>query len=107
MVLGFPSNDFGNQEPGSNAAIAEFCTANYGVKFPMFAKVKVRGDSKIPLYRALTAGKESVARAGEIGWNFEKFLVGRDGELAARFYTAQDPKSGDVVVAIRAALTKP
>ena len=107
MVLGFPSNDFGNQEPGGNAEIAEFCTANYGVKFPMFAKVKVLGGGKIPLYRALTAGKKGVTRAGEIGWNFEKFLVGRDGELAARFYTADDPKSGDVVAAIRAALAKP
>jgi len=107
VVLGFPSNDFGNQEPGSNAEIAEFCTANYGVKFPMFAKVKVLGDGKIPLYRALTGGKDGAARAGEVGWNFEKFLIGRNGELAARFFTAQDPKAADMVAALRAALAKP
>jgi glutathione peroxidase len=102
--MGFPSNDFGNQEPGSNEQIADFCTANYGVKFPMFAKVKVHGGEKIPLYQALTSGKEGVVRSGEIGWNFEKFLIGRDGQLVARFYTSQDPKSGDVVAPIRAAL---
>jgi glutathione peroxidase len=102
--MGFPSNDFGNQEPGTNAEIAEFCSSNYGVTFPMFAKIKVKGGEKIALYRALTQGREGAARGGEIGWNFEKFLIGRDGELAARFRTAQDPKSGDVVEAIRTAL---
>jgi len=104
VVLGFPSNDFGNQEPGTNEQIAEFCSANYGVQFPMFAKVKVKGGGKIPFFQALTEGREGKAAGGEIGWNFEKFVIGRDGYLAARFRTREDPKSEPVVEAIRTAL---
>lgn len=102
MVLGFPSNDFGNQEPGSNEQIAEFCRTQYGVRFPMFAKIKVRGDGKIPFYRSLIAGSASPDR--EIGWNFEKFLVDRQGQVVARFSTATPPQSAGVIEAIERAL---
>lgn len=100
--MGFPSNDFGNQEPGSNAEIAEFCRTQYGVRFPMFAKIKVRGDGKIPFYRELIARSASADR--EIGWNFEKFLVDRQGQVVARFATRTPPQANEVVAAIEKAL---
>jgi glutathione peroxidase len=102
--MGFPSNDFGNQEPGSNAEIAEFCQTNYSVRFPMFAKVKVKGPQKIPLYRDLIANAKDGMREGEIGWNFEKFLIDRQGRLIGRFPTRVDPQSPEVVAAIQKAL---
>ena len=105
MVLGFPSNDFGNQEPGSNADIADFCQTNYSVRFPMFTKVHVRGERKIPFYRALIAGAGEGMRQGEIGWNFEKFLVDRKGRLVGRFTTPVDPQSPEIVSAVEKALT--
>jgi len=102
VVLGFPSNDFGNQEPGGNAEIAEFCRTQYAVRFPMFAKVKVRGDSKAPLYRELIAQSDGSGR--EIGWNFEKFLIDRQGQVVGRFATPTAPLSTQVVAAIQQAL---
>lgn len=89
-VLGFPSNDFGGQEPGSNKEIKKFCDLNYKVTFPLFAKVVVSGADKIPLFHYLTstAGKEFKR---EIDWNFEKFLVNRSGKLVARFKSSVDP----------------
>ena len=83
-VIGFPCNQFGNQDPGSNEEIAQFCQVNYGVTFPMMAKVDVKGDDAEPLFTWLTSGDE-------IQWNFTKFLIGRDGELIERVSTQQEP----------------
>ena len=94
VVLGFPSNDFMGQEPGTNEQIAEFCQKNYGVTFPMFQKVKVKGPDADPLFRDLAAG------AGEPGWNFNKYLIDREGQLVARFGSSvrpDDPKLVDRV----------
>lgn len=102
--MGFPSNDFGNQEPGTNAQIAEFCRTQYGIRFPMFAKSSVRGDNKLPLYRALIETVEGMQRGVEVRWNFEKFLIDRQGKIVARYSTATDPKSAEVVAAIEKTL---
>jgi glutathione peroxidase len=103
VVVGFPSNDFGNQEPGSEAEIATFCKRNYGVSFPMMAKVHTRGESKAPLYRALTESTPEPIR-GEIRWNFTKFLVDPEGYVVARFEPAARPLSDDVLRAVEGAL---
>lgn len=123
-VLGFPANDFGAQEPGSNDEIATFCSANYGVSFPMFTKADVTGPGKQPLYAALTeaAPEKQGDAAGwrerlrgygmtptedpEVLWNFEKFLIGRDGKVAARFSPAITPDDPALVGAIEAELAK-
>jgi glutathione peroxidase len=86
-VLGFPSNDFAGQEPGSEAQIAEFCRSTYGVKFPMFSKITVKGAEQHPLYRQLTGLPEPLG--GEVQWNFQKYLVDRRGEVVAKF----DPRT--------------
>ena len=98
-VLGFPCNDFGGQEPGSEAAIKTFCTENFKVTFPMFSKVTIKGDAKHPLYAALQS-----AVGGEVGWNFEKFLVGKDGKVLKRFGSDVEPESPELLAAIEAAL---
>jgi glutathione peroxidase len=123
-VLGFPANDFGAQEPGTNEEIAEFCSLNYGVSFPLFSKADVTGAGKQPLYAALTAAmptkrgdvegmKERFKGYGmtpnedpEVLWNFEKFLIGRDGKVAARFAPAMTPDDPELVSAIEAELAK-
>jgi glutathione peroxidase len=123
-VLGFPANDFGAQEPGTHEEIAEFCSSNYGVSFPMFSKADVSGAGKQPLYSALTeavptkrgdvaAMKERFKGYGmtpnddpEVLWNFEKFLIGRDGSVAARFAPATTPDDPELVSAIQAELAK-
>jgi len=97
VVLGFPSNDFAMQEPGSNAEIKKFCALNYKVKFPMFAKGKVLGPAKQPVYQFLTGGKNF---GGEISWNFEKFLVNRNGQVVARFEPAVSPLDQKVTASI-------
>lgn len=102
-VLGFPCNEFGKQEPGTDSEIASFCTQNYGVEFDMFSKVVVNGAGQCPLYQYLT--KESKF-PGKIGWNFEKFLIGRNGEIVARFAPKVDPSSPEVIAAIEAELAK-
>jgi glutathione peroxidase len=103
VVLGFPSNDFGGQEPGTNKEIQEFCTSKFDVSFPMFDKVGVKsGEKQHPLYAALT-GKDSVS-PGEVKWNFTKFLVGRDGKLITRFVSADEPDSEKVTQAVEKAL---
>lgn len=102
-VLGFPCNQFGGQEPGSDADIATFCRSNYGVEFDMFSKVDVNGDGQCPLYKYLTKDSKF---AGPIGWNFEKFLIGRDGQVVARFKTDVEPSSAEVTAAIEAELAK-
>lgn len=101
-VLGFPCNQFGGQESGSNAEIKEFCSSKFHVSFPMFDKIAVNGTQRHPLYVAL-AGKGSPF-PGDISWNFNKFLVGRDGKIIARFDSDAEPESAEVVKAIEAAL---
>lgn len=103
VVLGFPANDFGAQEPGSDEQIKEFCSSKYDVTFPMFSKITVKGAGKPKLYQALT---ETADPAGEIGWNFEKFLIGKDGKVAGRFKTRVSPDDAALVAAIEAALAK-
>ena len=100
-VLGFPANEFGAQEPGSNDEISAFCTTNYGVKFEMFSKVKVKGEGLDPLFAHLTSDPNF---GGEIKWNFNKFLVGKGGEILARFEPTVDPASAEVKAAIEKAL---
>jgi glutathione peroxidase len=106
MVLGFPSNDFGQQEPGTDAQIGEFCTKNYGVTFDMFSKVDVKGANICPLYQFLTGTETDKPFAGTITWNFEKFLIGRDGNVVARFTPRTKPDTPKVVNAIEAELAK-
>ena len=103
-VLGFPANEFGAQEPGADDEIKTFCTANYGVKFDMFAKVKVKGPGIHPLFEYLTAAQTNPRFAGEIKWNFNKFLLDRDGTVVARFEPKVEPGSPEVMQAIEKAL---
>jgi len=104
-VLGFPSNDFRGQEPGTNAEIAEFCRSTYGVKFPMFAKIHVKGADAHPLYRQLTALPEPIG--GPIQWNFQKYLVDRSGGAVARYESATQPGDPDLVGQIERLLEAP
>lgn len=104
VVCGFPSNDFGGQEPGSNEEIKAFCRDNYGVTFPMFGKIKVVGADRHPLYAALT-GKDA-AFPGDVTWNFGKFLLGRDGKALRRFEPDLEPTDPTMVRAIEEALQK-
>jgi len=104
VVLGFPANNFLWQEPGTNAEIKAFCSAKYGVTFPMFAKVPVRGSDKTPLYRFLTDKKMHPSTGGEIRWNFTKFLADRNGKVIARFGPSVKPDSAEVTSAIESAL---
>ena len=101
-VLGFPCNDFGAQEPGTNREIKVFCTTRYDVSFPMFDKLHVKGKEQHPLYEALT-GTDSPF-PGEIEWNFGKFLIDRDGRIIKRFHPRVEPQSKEVTDAIEAAL---
>lgn len=105
-VLGFPANEFGAQEPGSDAEIGEFCEKNYGVKFDMFSKVVVKGEGQCPLYKFLTSKETDPKFAGDVTWNFEKFLIGRDGKVAARFAPKVKPESEEVVSVIEEQLAK-
>ncbi len=102
-VLGFPCNDFGAQEPGTHEQIRAFCSTSYGVTFPLFAKLHVKGPEQHPLYAALT-GKDSPF-PGDIKWNFGKFLIGRDGRILQRFEPQTVPDAPEVLAAIEAALT--
>jgi glutathione peroxidase len=99
-VLGFPCNQFLGQEPGTAEEIAEFCSATYGVTFPMTSKVEVNGPGRDPLYDVLTATADSKGEAGDITWNFEKFLVSADGAVVGRFRPQVDPHDADLVKAI-------
>jgi glutathione peroxidase len=105
-IVGVPCNQFGKQEPGSAEEIAEFCTTKYGVKFDMLAKVDVNGDEAAPLYKFLTSEKTNPRYAGKITWNFEKFLIGRDGKVVARYSPRVEPDSEEVVKAIEKELAK-
>jgi|SRR6478609_1451134 len=106
VVLGFPCNQFLWQEPGTDAQIAEFCSSTYKVKFPMFSKVEVNGDKAAPLYKYLTSVDTKPTGKGKISWNFEKFLVGKNGEVVARFSPRTEPDSKEVVAAIESELAK-
>lgn len=103
-VLGFPCNQFGGQEPGSAEEIAEFCSTTYGVTFPMFEKIEVNGDDRHPIYQILTEVPDAEGNAGDVVWNFEKFLVGPDGEIAARFRPAVTPEDDELVGTIESLL---
>ena len=103
-VLGVPCNQFLGQEPGSAEEIAEFCSATYGVTFPMTEKVEVNGDGRHPLYERLVGFADAEGHSGDIRWNFEKFLVGRDGSVMARFSPQTEPESAEVVGAVEKAL---
>ncbi len=105
-ILGFPANDFKNQEPLSNTQIAEFCQTNYGVTFDMFAKIAVTGPDKHPLYKVLTETRNDHVAPGEIRWNFEKFLLDRNGEIVHRFAPKITPDAEEVVSAIETELAK-
>ncbi len=100
-ILGFPANDFGAQEPGTNSEIAQFCKQNYGVDFDMFSKIVVKGAGQAPLYKYLTNLPKF---RGDVGWNFEKFLIGRNGEVIGRFKSEVEPFSKEMIGAIETAL---
>jgi glutathione peroxidase len=103
-VLGFPCNQFFNQEPGDAEKIQEFCSVNYGVTFPLFAKLDVKGGNMHPLYSILTELPDDTGKAGEVKWNFEKFLVGRDGRVVRRFRSKVTPEDTTLVEAIESLL---
>jgi glutathione peroxidase len=103
-VVGFPCNQFGGQEPGTADEIAEFCSATYGVTFPMFEKIEVNGPGRHPVYDLLTAVCDADGEAGDIQWNFEKFVVRPDGTVAERFRPRMVPDSAEVLAAIEANL---
>ncbi|HEY9626263.1 MAG TPA: glutathione peroxidase [Coleofasciculaceae cyanobacterium] len=102
-ILAFPCNDFGAQEPGSNQEIAEFCDRNYAVSFELFDKVHAKGSQQHPLYAKLTS---AVQPSGEVAWNFEKFLISKQGEVLARFKSTVTPESSELVGAIEQALAQ-
>jgi glutathione peroxidase len=104
VILGFPANNFGGQEPGTNEEIKTFCSSKYQVTFPMYSKVSVKGADSTPLYQFLTDKQSNPTTAGEIKWNFTKFLVDRNGKVIARFEPAITPESADVTGAIEKAL---
>ena len=124
VVLGFPANNFGAQEPGSDAEISDFCTTNFGVDFPMFSKISVKGDDQHPLYQKLTAERPTktykddsfkqklqgygidTGREDEVTWNFEKFLIGKNGTVVGRFAPDIAPDDAIVTSAIEAELAK-
>ncbi|MEX2373171.1 MAG: glutathione peroxidase [Dehalococcoidia bacterium] len=101
-VLGFPANDFRGQEPGTDEEIAEFCSATYGVQFPMFSKIAVTGDEMHPLYQYLTTQPEPVG--GDVLWNFQKYLVDREGNVVHKFSPRVTPEEPEVAAAIEALL---
>ena len=103
-ILAFPANEFGDQEPGTNEEIKEFCSTKYKVSFPLFSKIVVKGKGIDPLYQYLTSKETNPKFAGEIPWNFTKFLVNRKGEVIARFKPKEKPDSKDVETAIEKAL---
>jgi glutathione peroxidase len=103
-VLGVPCNQFLGQEPGNAEEIAEFCSATYGVTFPLTEKVEVNGEGRHALYERLVGFADAEGHTGDIRWNFEKFLIGRDGSVVARFSPQTEPESDDVVSAVEGAL---
>jgi glutathione peroxidase-family protein len=106
-VLGFPANNFMHQEPGTEDEIANFCRINFGVTFPLFAKISVRGKNIHPLYAWLTSKEENPQFAGKISWNFSKFLISREGKVIARFSSNTEPNDKELVEALERALEQP
>jgi glutathione peroxidase len=102
-VVGVPANNFGGQEPGTDSEIKEFCTTKYGVTFDMLSKVSVKGSDICPLYKNLTANAKP---AGDVSWNFEKFLIGKDGSIIGRYKSAVKPDAPELIKAIEAELAK-
>lgn len=108
VVIGVPSNEFGRQEPGTDEEIKKFCTTKYKVTFPMMAKVVIKGKDQIPLYKTLVeATPNAKGEVEQVGWNFEKFLIGRDGKIVGRFKSAVAPNSDTLIKAIKTELDKP
>jgi glutathione peroxidase len=103
-VLGFPTNQFAGQEPGSAEQIAEFCSATYGVTFPMSDKIDVNGAARDPIYRELTSAPDTAGVAGDVQWNFEKFVIAPDGRVVGRFRPQTSPDAPEVVAAIESVL---
>lgn len=97
FVLGFPCNQFGGQEPGTEEQIADFCDANYGVTFPLFAKIDVNGEDAHPLYRRLTQVADADGEAGDVAWNFEKFVIDDSGEIVGRFRPRTEPDDDAII----------
>jgi glutathione peroxidase len=105
-VLGFPCNQFGAQEPGSDAEVKTFCSTSYGVSFPMFSKIEVNGAGRAPLYAYLTEAKTKPDGPGDIAWNFTKFVVGKDGRVKARFNPRVEPSDAELRATIDSALSE-
>ena len=103
-ILAFPCNDFGGQEPGTNEQIQNFCSSKFGVTFKLFDKIKVLGEDKSPLYERLT--NNSVTEKGDVKWNFEKFIISKEGKIVNRFRTKIEPTSDEVITAIERELKK-
>lgn len=103
-VIGVPCNQFGGQEPGTAQEIQEFCATSYGVTFPMLAKTEVNGENRHPLYEELTKTPDATGQAGDIGWNFEKFVLAPDGRVAGRFRTGTGPESDELTSVIESHL---
>jgi glutathione peroxidase len=106
VVIGVPANEFGSQEPGTNEEIAKFCSSKYSVTFPMMGKIAVKGEKIDPLYKFLTSKETNPKFAGDITWNFEKFLVDREGNVVARFAPRVKPDAKELTSAIEASLKK-
>lgn len=106
VVIGVPANEFGKQEPGTDEEIAKFCTSKYNVTFPMLSKVVVKGTGQVPLYQHLTAKDTNPGFAGDIKWNFTKFLIARNGEVVNRFEPKVAPESAEIKNAIETELAK-
>ena len=106
VIAGFPANNFGGQEPGTNEEIGAFCKSKFGVTFPMFSKISVKGSDQAPLYRFLTDKSANPKTGGEIQWNFTKFLVDRTGKVIQRFEPAVEPLSKELVSAVESTLKK-
>lgn len=107
VILGFPANNFLGQEPGSNEEIKQFCSVNYQVTFPMFSKISVKGKDIAPLYKYLTEKETNPKFAGDISWNFNKFLIDRQGKIIARFGSRTTPEDAEVIRAIEQTLAYP
>lgn len=103
-ILAFPANNFAGQEPGTDAEIKEFCTLNYDVTFPLFSKISVKGEDQHPLYQFLTSDEANPSTSGEVKWNFQKYLIGRDGKVLAKFLSRVKPMSDEVTSAVEKAL---
>jgi glutathione peroxidase len=106
VIIGVPANEFGAQEPGSDSDIAEFCNSKYGVKFTLLSKVVVKGKGICPLYQHLTDKVTNPKHGGEIAWNFEKFLIGKNGEIVGRFKSSVKPEGDELTRAIETELKK-